>query len=608
MASKTINTILNLQDKMTPQLTSASKAMALVPEGAKEAAKQWAITEASFAQDMQKMKANVSSFVTDAAKIGLAAATAITAAAGTIAFSEAINMEGYRTMLDTAVKDTEKAGQLMVDAINFSNVTPFEGGELVEATAQLEAFGINSQEWLSIVGDAAAATNNDLASTVTAVKNAILKGEFSMLESYGVSKQVIADFSDGVIDSNGSIIDQQKMIETLAEVMKDKFTGGMEAQSKTLAGTWSTITGVTKNALTNIIGMQNDGTVLEGSLLDIVKNKALDLATTLQNWQADGTIDKISADFTKAMTIAGEYVDIGLTKLGDAYSWVSENANTLKSVMSTLLVLFAVKKITDFTLACIGTYKAIQTLIVGAQALTLAKSQNVAAWLLATKVQVANTASKTASTVATWASTAANNASAVATWALNSALLASPITWVVLAIVGLVAAGIALFKNFDTIKIKAFELWAGFKSAFEPLGQFFGNIWDGITSGFKTFINFIIKGLNIMVDGINKLSVDIPSWVPGVGGNTLGFSIPRIPEFELGTQYFSGGIARINERGGEIVNLPNGSQVIPHDLSKKQLQNSGGGHTFNITVHTTDNADKIASVIIKKVKEALDVA
>ncbi len=591
---------------MTPQLALTAKAMALVPEEAKSAAKQWALTESSFASDIGKMKANVTSFVTDAAKIGLAAATAITAAAGTIAFSEAIDMEGYRTMLDTATKDTEKASQLMSDAIALANATPFEGGELVEATAQLEAFGIDSQKWLTIIGDAASATNNDLMSTVDATKNAILKGEFEMLEAYGISKAVIAEFSDDVIDANNSIIDQAKLVEVLSEVMTEKFAGGMEAQSKTLAGTWSTVTGITKNALSNIIGMQNDGTVLEGSLLDVVKEKATLLATTLQEWQADGTLDKISQDFTKGFNKAAEFATIGLDKTKDAIAWVTKNSTELKVVLGVLITLFAVKKIVDFTLAAVGTYNALKTLTIGAKALTLAKTQMASAWIVNTAAQISNTVATGASTVASWGATAASKAQAVASWALNSALLASPWTWVALGLAAVVAGGVLLYQNWDTVKAKAFELWDGFQTAFSPLGDFFSGLWDGITGGFKTFINYIIRGLNTMVDGINKLSVDIPDWVPNVGGETLGFSVARIPEFELGTKYFSGGTARINERGGEIVSLPGGSQVIPHNISKKIVENkSSSGHTFNIYVQGGGNDDETAEIIVKKVKEAL---
>ena len=38
----------------------------------------------------------------------------------------------------------------------------------------------------------------------------------------------------------------------------------------------------------------------------------------------------------------------------------------------------------------------------------------------------------------------------------------------------------------------------------------------------ESFINFFIKGINVLVRGINKLSFNVPDWVPGIGGNKLG--------------------------------------------------------------------------------------
>lgn len=52
-----------------------------------------------------------------------------------------------------------------------------------------------------------------------------------------------------------------------------------------------------------------------------------------------------------------------------------------------------------------------------------------------------------------------------------------------------------------------------------------------------------------------------------------------------GTEYWKGGATYVNEnQRGEIINLPNGSQVIPHDESMKQLASSRGNVTVNVTV------------------------
>ncbi len=148
------------------------------------------------------------------------------------------------------------------------------------------------------------------------------------------------------------------------------------------------------------------------------------------------------------------------------------------------------------------------------------------------------------------------------------------------------------------------KAWEGIKQIFSGIFQSFGPL-------IKTPINLIIGGLNLLIRGFNKFaSFKMPEWLPeGLGGGkTIGLSIPEIPKFALGTQYFKGGMARINERGGEIVDLPNGSKVIPADKSKQMI---GKGLTVHITVQgnmigNKEYADYLGSVIWSKIKPALD--
>lgn len=59
---------------------------------------------------------------------------------------------------------------------------------------------------------------------------------------------------------------------------------------------------------------------------------------------------------------------------------------------------------------------------------------------------------------------------------------------------------------------------------------------------------------------------------PSFGPGPLNIGIPS---FATGTSSF-GGLARINEQGGEIIDLPNGSRVIPHDVSMAMAAGAGG--------------------------------
>ncbi|MGG3951088.1 phage tail tape measure protein [Geobacillus thermodenitrificans] len=66
------------------------------------------------------------------------------------------------------------------------------------------------------------------------------------------------------------------------------------------------------------------------------------------------------------------------------------------------------------------------------------------------------------------------------------AAITGPIGIAVAAIAGLVAAGVAIYQNWDTIKAKAIEIWGAIKDWFsqtlESIKQFFNNAWNNIKS------------------------------------------------------------------------------------------------------------------------------
>ena len=114
---------------------------------------------------------------------------------------------------------------------------------------------------------------------------------------------------------------------------------------------------------------------------------------------------------------------------------------------------------------------------------------------------------------------------------------------------------------------------------------------DSVLGAVKSAINTVIRGMN-------KIHVDIPSWVPDVGGQTFGLNIPYLAR---GTNNWGGGMAVINEKGGEIVDLPGGARVIPHEQSLNQAYRSGqmaggSGYTINIVNPTINNMGDIKKV------------
>ena len=117
-------------------------------------------------------------------------------------------------------------------------------------------------------------------------------------------------------------------------------------------------------------------------------------------------------------------------------------------------------------------------------------------------------------------------------------------------------------------------VFSGIQSAWSGLTSFVSGVFDGVSnavqslvSEVKGFVNGVISGINAAIGLINK--------IPGV-------SIGEIPYLAHGTNDWQGGFAYMNEGGrGELTYLPNGSQVIPHDISVKYAKESARANAIS---------------------------
>lgn len=135
------------------------------------------------------------------------------------------------------------------------------------------------------------------------------------------------------------------------------------------------------------------------------------------------------------------------------------------------------------------------------------------------------------------------------------------------------------------------------------IGKVVGSIWDGIVSGIKGSINLIIRALNGMIGGMNRIRFDVPSWVPVIGGKGWGFNLGNIKELWRGTKNFMDDVALVGEQGPEIVRMGRGSEVVPnHRLGEFMRGNAEEGgeegettiHIENMIVRNDDDIRKIA--------------
>lgn len=83
--------------------------------------------------------------------------------------------------------------------------------------------------------------------------------------------------------------------------------------------------------------------------------------------------------------------------------------------------------------------------------------------------------------------------------------------------------------------------------------------WNGIVDIFKGIINFIIdiyEGIvNTIIKGLNMISIDVPDWVPLIGGKHFGFDLAELHIPRLATGGITNGptTALIGEAGREAV-------------------------------------------------------
>ena len=150
------------------------------------------------------------------------------------------------------------------------------------------------------------------------------------------------------------------------------------------------------------------------------------------------------------------------------------------------------------------------------------------------------------------------------------------------------------------------------RKAWQGVKDIFAGIFSSLGSVLKAPLNGVIVLVNGAINRINGISFTVPDWVPVLGGRTFGASIPTIPYLYRGTDFFSGGTAVIHDKGAEIVDLPRGTRVIPHDESLRQAYKTGrraGGRTVSIAkladtivVREEADIDRIAEALARKLE------
>ncbi len=131
--------------------------------------------------------------------------------------------------------------------------------------------------------------------------------------------------------------------------------------------------------------------------------------------------------------------------------------------------------------------------------------------------------------------------------------------------------------------------------------------WDGITKIFEGWV----RGITGFIDGIKGTIGGILDGIKGatdfVANNSEGRTVTAVPAKARGDYNWMGGLVQVSEKGGEIIDLPHGTRIYPHDESVRMAKGSGGTVlnipklADQIIVREDADIDRIGDAIAKKI-------
>ena len=223
--------------------------------------------------------------------------------------------------------------------------------------------------------------------------------------------------------------------------------------------------------------------------------------------------DKAETYALMGMDIADKIKKVASPLIEQIKLWGKLTAAKFKDKLESLKIIAIQAK--DFAVAIAGSIKN----------LTL----EAAAWAKSTAAKIANKVAQLAMTVATVAWNAVCTIATTVTTAFGAAVsfLTSPIGLVVLAIMALIAIGVLLYKNWDTVKEYALAAWEKIKEVFSAIGSWiYENVIEPVVNAFKAAWEAIKKVWSAVIgffkrvwSGICNVFCSVKDWFAGVFSN-----------------------------------------------------------------------------------------
>lgn len=271
-------------------------------------------------------------------------------------------------------------------------------------------------------------------------------------------------------------------------------------------------------------------------------------------WEHKGTVLAIAA---------------GLRLLGPAIGAVTTAMNAFKTAKTFMALLRSSGKITQVTSAFKAFGSALMgplgiiIAVAGAIALLYKNWDTVKAWL----VNFGNTVNQI------WTNFSNMVGNAITAIGQKFPLLGAYLQGWWESIQAAVENVKAIFQNIIDFISNVFS--GNWSAAWQNIVNIFGNLFGMIVNLAKAPINGVISAINWVLSKINSISVTIPDWVPGVGGKTLGFNIPTIPQLAEGGVATSPTLAEIGEGGEPEAVMPLSKLAALLDEYTKKPKPSG---------------------------------
>lgn len=536
-------------------------------------------------------------------------------------------MEQYATTFEVFTKSAEKADAILEELQKKGAETPFEFTDLADATQKMMAFGFTADEALTnldMLGNAAQGDAEKLETITTAFARMTSSGkvtleDLNMMIDVGFNplQQVAKDTGTTMGEVYEQISDGALDVETVTKAMKEmtseggQYAGLMEKQSQTLNGMLSTLSDTVQMKLGDAFASLTEK--VKGALpmiIDFVENIDVDkaiagigaLAAALAGVFTAATAARGAIALFNAVTAVQKAGGMAamVSNLGASFAGIVTTIAPVVAAIAGIIAVIALvstaisqlldenelfaESVTNIVYSIMDIVESLWNNFLGPifdsliEALNTIWENGIKPLWDSFKQFIADLTIKFSELldavypVVMWFSETfgpilAEIFGTVARAFGNTVSTILSFAGSLLDGIGQIIGGVIdVFKGIINFLTGLFT--GNWQKAWQGIVDIFGGIVDTLTGIFKAPINGVIGIINGLIGAINSISIDIPDWVPVVGGQHFGTNIPLIPYLLHGTDDWSGGFARINEGGrGELVYMPDGTQVIPHDIS-----------------------------------------